>query len=190
MGYDDLKVIEAKKFLVAVTGGEQRNSTIDEALADAAVITAAAASAVDGQWQKVPQVAGRHLRSRPGRGRRRPMSEPDLPVVVGLGVVDPDLVSPVLGGRCRFVADPTEPTWREAQGAIVRADAGGRQRLPRPHPAAAGGRPHRGRRRTGRPGRRHRPRHRRRGHPRQPAPTPSPRVPSRWPCTWSSGSAG
>ena len=28
MGYDDLKVIEAKKFLVAVTGGEQRNSTI------------------------------------------------------------------------------------------------------------------------------------------------------------------
>ena len=32
MGYDDLKVIEAKKFLVAVTGGEQRNSTIDEAL--------------------------------------------------------------------------------------------------------------------------------------------------------------
>ena len=58
MGYDDLKVIEAKKFLVAVTGGEQRNSTIDEALADASVISAIAASAVDGQWQKVPQVAG------------------------------------------------------------------------------------------------------------------------------------
>ena len=58
MGYDDLKVIEAKKFLVAVTGGEQRNSTIDEALADAEVIAAAAASAVDGQWHKVPQVPG------------------------------------------------------------------------------------------------------------------------------------
>ena len=41
MGYDDLKVIEAKKFLVAVTGGEQRNSTIDQALADASVISAA-----------------------------------------------------------------------------------------------------------------------------------------------------
>src|SRR4029450_12425511 len=27
MGYDDLKVIEAKKFLVAVTGGERRNCT-------------------------------------------------------------------------------------------------------------------------------------------------------------------
>ena len=58
MGYDDLKVIEAKKFLVAVTGGEQRNSTIDEALADAEVIAAAAASAVDGQWHQVPQVPG------------------------------------------------------------------------------------------------------------------------------------
>ena len=52
------KVVEAKKFLVAVTGGEQRNSTIEEALADAEVIAAAAASAVDGQWHQVPQVRG------------------------------------------------------------------------------------------------------------------------------------
>ena len=58
MGYDDLKVIEAKKFLVAVTGGEQLNSTIDEALADAEVIAAAAASAADGQWHQVPAVPG------------------------------------------------------------------------------------------------------------------------------------
>ena len=56
MGYDDLKVIEAKKFLVAVTGGEQRNSTIAEALADAEVISATAVSAGDGAWHKVPQV--------------------------------------------------------------------------------------------------------------------------------------
>ena len=56
MGYDDLKVIEAKKFLVAVTGGEQRNSTIAEALADAEVISATAASAQDGAWHKVPPV--------------------------------------------------------------------------------------------------------------------------------------
>jgi predicted dehydrogenase len=58
MGYDDLKVIEAKKFLVAVAGGEQRNSTIDEAHADAEVIAAAAASAGDGAWHKVPPVPG------------------------------------------------------------------------------------------------------------------------------------
>jgi hypothetical protein len=58
MGYDDLKVIEAKKFLVAVTGGEQRNSTIEEALADASVITAIATSAEDGRWHTVDAVPG------------------------------------------------------------------------------------------------------------------------------------
>ena len=58
MGYDDLKVIEAKKFLVAVTGGEQRNSTIEEALADAKVIAATAASAEDGQWHTIDPVPG------------------------------------------------------------------------------------------------------------------------------------
>ena len=58
MGYDDLKVVEAKKFLVAVTGGEQRNSTIEEALADASVITAIATSAEDGRWHTVDAVPG------------------------------------------------------------------------------------------------------------------------------------
>jgi D-3-phosphoglycerate dehydrogenase len=51
------------------------------------------------------------------------MPEDDLPVVVGLGVVDPDLVNPVLGGHCRFVAEPTEADLAQAQGAIARADA-------------------------------------------------------------------
>ena len=123
MGYDDLKVIEAKKFLVAVTGGEQRNSTIDEALADASVITAIAASAVDGQWHKVAAGPGSHLRSR--RARRVPaMPEAaDLPLVVGLGVVDPDLVNPVLGGHCRFVAGPD----RGRPGAGAGRDRPGRR---------------------------------------------------------------
>jgi predicted dehydrogenase len=58
MGYDDLKVIEAKKFLVAVAHGEQRNSTIQEAQADAEVITAVATSARDGAWHKVTPVPG------------------------------------------------------------------------------------------------------------------------------------
>jgi predicted dehydrogenase len=58
MSYDDLKVIEAKKFLVAAGGGEQRNSTIEEALADSEVIAAAAASARDGAWHKVAPVPG------------------------------------------------------------------------------------------------------------------------------------
>ncbi len=47
----------------------------------------------------------------------------DLPLVVGLGVVDPALVADVLDGRCRFVADPTDADLAEAQGAIARADA-------------------------------------------------------------------
>jgi predicted dehydrogenase len=58
MSYDDLKVIEAKKFLVAVAGGEQRNSTIEEAHADAEVIAATAASAQDGAWHQVTPVPG------------------------------------------------------------------------------------------------------------------------------------
>jgi predicted dehydrogenase len=58
MGYDDLKVIEAKKFLVAVTGGERRNSTIEEAQHVAEVISSAAASAETGTWQTVPAVPG------------------------------------------------------------------------------------------------------------------------------------
>jgi predicted dehydrogenase len=56
MGYDDLKVIEAKKFLVAVTGGERRNSTVDDAHHVAEVIAAAAASTESGGWQQVPPV--------------------------------------------------------------------------------------------------------------------------------------
>jgi predicted dehydrogenase len=58
MGYDDLKVIEAKKFLVAVAGGERRNSTIEDAHAVAEVISAAGASAASGTWQAVPAVPG------------------------------------------------------------------------------------------------------------------------------------
>jgi predicted dehydrogenase len=58
MGYDDLKTTEAKKFLVAVTGGERRNSTVDDALSAAEVLSAAERSAADGTWHKVPAVAG------------------------------------------------------------------------------------------------------------------------------------
>ena len=58
MGYDDLKTIEANKFLVAVSGGERRNCSIDDALSAAEVVAAAERSAADGSWHKVPAVAG------------------------------------------------------------------------------------------------------------------------------------
>lgn len=62
MSYDDLKVVEAKKFLTAVTGGEQVQCSIDDALANSRVISAAATSAETDQWQTVDPVAG----ARPG----------------------------------------------------------------------------------------------------------------------------
>jgi D-3-phosphoglycerate dehydrogenase len=48
-----------------------------------------------------------------------PLSQP---VVVGLGAVDPALVTPILGD-VRFVADPDPDDLAVAVGAIVRADA-------------------------------------------------------------------
>jgi len=47
----------------------------------------------------------------------------DRPVVVGLGTVDPTLVTGVLGPDVDFVPTPTDDDLAVAQGAIVRADA-------------------------------------------------------------------
>jgi predicted dehydrogenase len=65
LGYDDLKVVEASKFLVAVTGGERRNATVEDAHAVAEVIAAADASAASGAWQAVPAVPGATFGGRP-----------------------------------------------------------------------------------------------------------------------------
>jgi D-3-phosphoglycerate dehydrogenase len=45
------------------------------------------------------------------------------PLVVGLGKVEPDLVTGVLGDDIEFIAEPTDADLARAQGAIVRADA-------------------------------------------------------------------
>ena len=58
MGYDDLKVIEAKKFLLAYTGGVAENSNIHDAVAAARVVTAAEQSAESGTWQHIEPVDG------------------------------------------------------------------------------------------------------------------------------------
>jgi phosphoglycerate dehydrogenase-like enzyme len=47
----------------------------------------------------------------------------ERPVVVGLGVVDPALVTGVLGPDVDFIPTPTDADLAVAQGAIVRADA-------------------------------------------------------------------
>jgi predicted dehydrogenase len=58
MGYDDLKTIEARKFLEAFIGGPALNSNIHDAVASARVISAAELSAETNQWVVVEPVAG------------------------------------------------------------------------------------------------------------------------------------
>jgi predicted dehydrogenase len=58
MGFDDLKVIEARKFLEAFAGTAHLNSNIHDAVAAAAVCDAAEQSAESGQWVTLPAVLG------------------------------------------------------------------------------------------------------------------------------------
>ena len=58
MGYDDLKTIEARKFLEAFIGGPSVNSNIHDAVASARVISAAEKSAESRQWVTVEPVDG------------------------------------------------------------------------------------------------------------------------------------
>ena len=58
MGYDDLKVIEAKKFIEAFLGGPKLNSNIFDAVAAARVVTAAEDSANNGKWIKIEPTNG------------------------------------------------------------------------------------------------------------------------------------
>ena len=58
MGYDDLKVIEAKKFITAYLGSEKLNSNIHDAVAAAKVVTAAEDSANSGEWIKISPTKG------------------------------------------------------------------------------------------------------------------------------------
>jgi predicted dehydrogenase len=58
MGYDDLKVIEARKFIEAYLGGPRLNSNIHDAVAAAKVVTGAEESAASGQWVKITPTAG------------------------------------------------------------------------------------------------------------------------------------
>lgn len=58
MGYDDLKTIEARKFLESYVGGPSLNSNIHDAVASARVISAAEKSAETKQWVTVEPVDG------------------------------------------------------------------------------------------------------------------------------------
>jgi predicted dehydrogenase len=58
MGYDDLKVIEAKKFLEAFVGGQALNSNIHDAVAAARVVDAVEVSNDSRQWVTIAPVPG------------------------------------------------------------------------------------------------------------------------------------
>jgi predicted dehydrogenase len=58
MGFDDLKVIEARKFLEAFVGKQHLNSNINDAVSAAAVCEAVERSAESGQWVTLAPVAG------------------------------------------------------------------------------------------------------------------------------------
>ncbi|MFM6971374.1 MAG: Gfo/Idh/MocA family oxidoreductase, partial [Rhodoluna sp.] len=58
MGYDDLKVIEAKKFLLSYLGKESKNSNIHDAVAAARVNDAVEESMKTKQWVSIKQAKG------------------------------------------------------------------------------------------------------------------------------------
>jgi len=58
MGFDDLKVIEARKFLEAYLGKAHVNSNIHDAVAAAKIVDACEASAESGAWVKISPTAG------------------------------------------------------------------------------------------------------------------------------------
>ena len=58
MGFDDLKVVEARKFLESYVGTSHLNSNIHDAVAAAQVIDAAERSAESGEWIHLNPVAG------------------------------------------------------------------------------------------------------------------------------------
>ncbi len=58
MGFDDLKVVEARKFLESFVGARHVNSNIHDAVAAAQVVDAAERSAANGEWIHLEPVAG------------------------------------------------------------------------------------------------------------------------------------
>lgn len=57
MGYDDLKVIEAARFVRSITDSKPYGATIDDAVAAADVVAAMQVSARDGRWVELSELA-------------------------------------------------------------------------------------------------------------------------------------
>ncbi len=60
LSFDDLKTIEASRFLTSVATGVQTAPSVADGLAAAAVVSAAVDSAADGRWHPVPAPTGQY----------------------------------------------------------------------------------------------------------------------------------
>jgi predicted dehydrogenase len=58
MGYDDLKIVEARKFLESYFGGISKNSNIHDAVSAARVVSAIEESAASKNWVAIKAVSG------------------------------------------------------------------------------------------------------------------------------------
>ena len=58
MGYDDLKIVEARKFLEAYFGGPAKNSNIHDAVSAARVVSGIEESAESKKWVSIKGVTG------------------------------------------------------------------------------------------------------------------------------------
>jgi predicted dehydrogenase len=65
MGYDDLKVVEAREFLRSIAEGRPFGASLHDAVRAAVTLDALAASADGASWVEVPDAAGAR-----GEGRR------------------------------------------------------------------------------------------------------------------------
>jgi predicted dehydrogenase len=54
MGYDDLKVVEAREFLRSIAEGRPHGATLDDAVRAAVTVDALAASSDSAAWIDVP----------------------------------------------------------------------------------------------------------------------------------------
>ena len=66
MGYDDLKTIEAAKFIEAFLGTAARNSTLIDAVSASRVLDGVLRSSESGHWVTIDQPAG--TTHQPGQG--------------------------------------------------------------------------------------------------------------------------
>ena len=87
MGYDDLKVAEAERFLSSIAEGRDRGPSIQDIVSTMRVVDAMDRSCETGSWERVGEATGAAATAGERRMRGRRVSGPDL-VCIGRTSVD------------------------------------------------------------------------------------------------------